>query len=96
MIDVNQLKVQYVTNEAGEKTAVILSIEEFEELIEDIADLAAVAERRDDPTVAHEEVIAGLKRDGLIIRSNGSARPLKSCGSSRRTPSRESRRPSGI
>ncbi|HEX7173712.1 MAG TPA: hypothetical protein VF240_00320 [Pyrinomonadaceae bacterium] len=66
MIDVERLKIQYVTNEAGEKTAVILSIEEFKELLEDIEDLATAAERRDEPTVAHDDVVTELKRDGLL------------------------------
>lgn len=66
MLDLKQLEVQYVTNQTGEKTAVILPIAEFQELIEDIEDLAAVAERREEPTVSHEDLIAELKRDGLI------------------------------
>lgn len=66
MLDLKQLEVQYVTNQTGEKTAVILPIAEFQELIEDIEDLAAVAERREEPTVSHEDLIVELKRDGLI------------------------------
>ncbi len=66
MLDLKQLEVQYVTNHNGEKTAVILPIAEFQELIEDIEDLAAVAERREEPTVSHEDLIVELKRDGLI------------------------------
>ena len=66
MLDLKQLEVQYVTNQIGEKTAVILPIAEFQELIEDIEDLAAVAERREEPTVSHEDLIVELKRDGLI------------------------------
>jgi PHD/YefM family antitoxin component YafN of YafNO toxin-antitoxin module len=66
MLDLKQLKPQYITNEAGEKTAVILPISEFQELVEDIEDLAVVAERRDEPTISHEELVAELKRDGLI------------------------------
>ena len=31
MVDLRQLKPQYVTNEAGEKTAIILPLEVFEE-----------------------------------------------------------------
>jgi hypothetical protein len=58
--------LQYVTNQAGEKTAVILPISEFEELLEDLQDLAAVAERRDEASISHEELLAELKRDGLI------------------------------
>ncbi|HEX8649280.1 MAG TPA: hypothetical protein VF708_00445 [Pyrinomonadaceae bacterium] len=66
MLDLKQLEVQYVTNQSGEKTAVILPIAEFQELIEDIEDLAAVAERREEPTISHEDLMVELKRDGLI------------------------------
>ena len=66
MIALNKLELQYITNEAGEKTAVILSMAQFQELLEDIEDLAAVAERRDEPTISHEDVVAGLKLDGLL------------------------------
>jgi hypothetical protein len=66
MLDQAQLKVLYITNEAGEKTAVILPIEDFLELLEDIEDLAVVAERREEPTISHEDLIAELKRDGLL------------------------------
>lgn len=62
----NQDAFQYVTNHAGEKTAVILPITEFEELLEDLQDLATVAERRDEPTISHDELLAELKRDGLV------------------------------
>jgi PHD/YefM family antitoxin component YafN of YafNO toxin-antitoxin module len=66
MLDVNQLEIRYVTNKAGEKTAVILSIEEFRELMEDIEDLAAVAERREEPTIPHEQLLIELKEAGLL------------------------------
>jgi hypothetical protein len=46
--------------------AVIMPVEEFRQLLEDIEDLAAVAERRDEPMVSHEELVAELKRDGLL------------------------------
>ena len=65
MPEFKELSVQYITDEAGEKTAVILSMEQFEALIEDIEDLAAVAERRDEPTVSHKELLAELKQDGI-------------------------------
>jgi hypothetical protein len=66
MLDVKQLELQYVTNDAGEKTAVILPIDQFRELIEDVEDLATAAERRDEPTIPHKDLVAELKRDGLI------------------------------
>lgn len=61
-----ELQAQYITDETGKKTAIILPIEEFEELMEDLQDLAALAERRDEPTIPHEEVVAKLKRDGYL------------------------------
>lgn len=66
MLNLRQLELNYVTNKAGEKTAVILPLDEFQELMEDIEDLAAVAERREEPTISHEQLLAELKRDGLI------------------------------
>jgi len=56
----------YLVDERGTKKAVIVPIEEYEELLEDLHDLAVIAERRDEPTVPFEEVIERLKRDGLL------------------------------
>ncbi len=66
MVNTQDLTLNYITNEAGEKTAVILSIAQFEELLEDIEDLAVVAERRDELTTSHEDLVAELKQDDLI------------------------------
>ena len=66
MVQIRELQAQYVTDENGKKTAIILPIEEFEELMEDLADLAVLAERHDESTIPTEEVIARLKRDGLL------------------------------
>jgi len=66
MLDVKHLELEYVTNREGDKTAVILPINNFQELMEDIEDLAAVAERREEPTISHEQLLAELKEDGLI------------------------------
>lgn len=63
---IRDLQAQYVTDDKGKKTAVILPIEEFEELLEDIEDLAVLLERRDEPTIPFDEVVAKLKQDGLL------------------------------
>ena len=62
MLDLKRLMKQYVTNEAGEKTAVIVPIDEFQELMEDIEDLATLAERREEPTISHEQLLVELKQ----------------------------------
>jgi hypothetical protein len=68
MLDLKKLTatVQYITNQDGEKTAVIVPVAEFDELIADLDDLAAVAERRAEPTISHDELLAELRRDGLV------------------------------
>ena len=63
MLDLEQFKLQFITDENGEKTAVILPIDEFQELVEDLEDLAIVAERRDQPTISHQELLAELEQD---------------------------------
>ena len=60
------LHAQYVVDDTGQKVSVILPVSEFEGLMEDLADLAALAERRDELTIAHDEVITRLKADGLL------------------------------
>jgi hypothetical protein len=57
---------RYLTNEKGEREAIILPIDEYEELLEDIEDLAVVLERRGKPTIPFEEVKKRLKEDGLL------------------------------
>jgi PHD/YefM family antitoxin component YafN of YafNO toxin-antitoxin module len=56
----------FIVDEKGKKTAVVLSLDEYEELLEDIHDLAIIAERRDEPTVSFDELKKRLKTDGLI------------------------------
>ena len=57
--------VQFLTNEKGKKTAVVLPIEDYEKLQEDLDDLAVIAERRDEETISHAEFKKGFKRNGL-------------------------------
>ncbi|MBV9007683.1 MAG: hypothetical protein JO354_00740 [Verrucomicrobia bacterium] len=58
--------VQYLTDEQGERTAVLLPISAYEKLLEDLDDLAVAAERRDEPTIPHEQFVSELKRDGIV------------------------------
>ena len=57
---IKEIEFQYVTNQAWEKTAVLLPIAEFEEILEDFSDLALIAERRDEKTVTQEELTKQL------------------------------------
>lgn len=66
MSAITKLHPQYVTDKDGKTTGVILPICEYDELLEDLDDLAAAAERRDESTISHESVRMELKRDGLL------------------------------
>lgn len=57
---------QYLVDESGHKTAVVIPVEEYEELMEDLHDLAVIAERRDEPAVSLDELKKRLKADGLL------------------------------
>ncbi len=57
---------KFIVDEKGNKTAVVLSVEEYEDLMEDIHDLAIIAERREEPVVSFDDLKKRLKADGLI------------------------------
>ncbi|MBI4704282.1 MAG: type II toxin-antitoxin system Phd/YefM family antitoxin [Deltaproteobacteria bacterium] len=50
----------------GRKTGVILSLRRYARLLEDLHDLAVVAERRAEKVVALVEMERRLKRDGRL------------------------------
>ena len=61
-----EIKERYIVNTKGEKTAVVLPVEEYEELLEDLHDLAIIAERRDESTIPFEEIKKRLKKNGIL------------------------------
>jgi PHD/YefM family antitoxin component YafN of YafNO toxin-antitoxin module len=60
------LQEQYVIDTKGNKTAVILPLKRYEQLMEDLHDLAVVAERREEKPISLEEMKRRLREDGLL------------------------------
>jgi len=60
------LHPKFINDETGHKLEAVLPIAEYEELLEDLEDLAAIAERKDEPTVPWETVKQELIADGLL------------------------------
>jgi len=60
-------KTKYIVDEKGNKQAVVLPMEEYEELMGDLHDLAVIAERREEPSTPLEEVLERLRRDGVLL-----------------------------
>ncbi len=50
------VKEQFIVDERGDRIAVILPLEEYEQLQEALHDLAVVAERRTESTITLEEL----------------------------------------
>jgi len=57
---------QYVIDSDGKKTGVILPLEQYENLLVDLHDLAVVAERRDESPISMEEMRRRLKKDANL------------------------------
>ena len=57
---------QFIIDQEGHRTAVILPLEEYERLLEDLHDLAVVAERRDEEPIDFEDVVKRLRDDNLL------------------------------
>lgn len=58
--------VQYVTDAKGERTAVILPLAEYEELLEDLHVTRAAQETKDEPRRPFSEVVEELREAGEI------------------------------
>lgn len=50
----------------GKKISVILSLKRYQQMQEDLHDLAVVAERRDEEPISLEEMKRRLKKDGIL------------------------------
>ena len=53
---------QYVVDTNGKKMGVILSLKHYQQLMEDLHDLAVVAERREEKPIGLEEMKRRLRR----------------------------------
>ena len=49
-------QAQFVVNAQGKKTGVLLSLKQYQKLLEDLHDLAVIAERRDEEPISLEEM----------------------------------------
>jgi len=54
-MEMQELTPQFIRDKNGKKTFVILPVEEYDDLLEDLYDLSVIAERRDEPRISLEE-----------------------------------------
>lgn len=65
MIDTERAPT-FLHDEQGNKTHVLLPIDVYEDLLEDLHDLAAVAELEEEDTLPFDELVSNLKRSGKL------------------------------
>lgn len=61
-----ETNVQYITDDQGQKTSVILQMDDYEKIMEDLHDFKVIAERKDEESIPHEQFLQELKEDGLL------------------------------
>ena len=57
---------QFVIDDKGKKTGVIVPVKQYQKLIEDLHDLAIIAERREEETISIDELKSRLSKDGIL------------------------------
>lgn len=60
------VRERYVTNRTGKRTGVVLSLRRYSRLMEDLHDLAVLAERRTEKSVSADEMRKRLQKRGLV------------------------------
>ena len=66
MAKVKEPEATYIVDKKGKRTSVILPIEKYEELLEDLEDLATIASRKKEPTHEWMTLKKRLKKDGIL------------------------------
>ncbi len=60
------VREQFIVDAKGKKTGIILPLKRYRKLMEDLHDLAVVAERRAEAPISLEAMKRRLKKDGLL------------------------------
>jgi PHD/YefM family antitoxin component YafN of YafNO toxin-antitoxin module len=60
------IQEQFIVNGKGKKTGVILPIAEYRRIMEDLHDLAVIAERREEKAISMTEMKKRLKKNDAV------------------------------
>ncbi len=59
-------KEKFITDKTGKKTAVVIPYRTYESILEDLHDLAIIAERKNEDTLSLSDLKKNLKKDGVL------------------------------
>lgn len=57
---------QYLVDSKGNRRALVIDIDDYQRLIEDIANLKTIAERKTNPMISPLQLITRLKKHGAL------------------------------
>jgi len=57
------MQLRYLTNENGEKTDIVMKYSDYIDMMEEIEDIRALAERKNDELIHHTEVMKMFEFD---------------------------------
>ena len=66
MINIEEFHPQFITDDKGNRQSVVIPISDFRSLIDDMEDLAIIAERKGEPVTDHDEFVKELKNSGVL------------------------------
>ena len=59
-------QAKYIINAQGKKTGVVLSLKQYQKLLEDLHDLSIIAARREEPPITLEDMKRRLQSHGRV------------------------------
>lgn len=57
---------EYIVDKKGHKKGVLLTIDQYDQLMEDLHDLAVIAQRKNEKTITFEKAAKSLKKNGRL------------------------------
>ena len=66
MINIEEFHPQFITDDKGNRQSVVIPISDFRSLIDDMEDLAIIAERKGEPVTDHDEFVKELKNSSVL------------------------------
>lgn len=66
MINIEEFHPKFITDNKGHRQSVVIPIGDFRSLMDDIEDLAIIAERKGEPVTDHDEFVSELKNSGIL------------------------------
>ncbi|MCP3942418.1 MAG: hypothetical protein GY710_13150 [Desulfobacteraceae bacterium] len=65
-VDTQKPQVRFITDETGQKQFVVIKMEVYQNMLEELDDLRTLEERKNEPVITSEEMKNRLKRSGKL------------------------------